>query len=175
MQLNVPFSEISEHGVEYEIMDSSWIPEYLVRQAGSAAVHIRLTKKNDNSIELRGKMQVSVTLECDRCLAQYAFQVDSPMLLVLEVAEQGEHRQLHDMETAEVELETISQDSPVVNIAELLRQQLLLALPEKLLCTEKCSGLCMQCGANLNDGNCDCSKLEDSSPFAILQTLKKKE
>ena len=174
MQLNVPFSEISKHGVEYEIIDSSWIPEDIVGQAGSAVVSIRLTKKNDNRIELRGKLQVSVTLECDRCLKQYAFQVDSPMLLILEVAEKGEHWQLHDIETAEVELETVSQDSPVVHLAELFRQQLLLALPEKKLCREKCSGLCMQCGANLNDGNCGCTKRDDSSPFAVLEVLKKK-
>jgi len=174
MQLNVPFSEISEHGVDYEIMDSAWISEDLAGQVSSSAIHIRLTKKNDNRIELRGKLQARVTLECDRCLKKYVFQVDSPMLLVLEVTEKGEHWQLHDMDTAEVELEAISQDSPVVNLAELFRQQLLLALPEKLLCRKKCSGLCIQCGANLNDGSCGCTKRDDSSPFAVLEALKKK-
>lgn len=174
MQLNVPFSEISEHGVEYEITNSLWIPGDLVEHTGSAAVHIRLTKKNDNSIELSGKLQVGVALECDRCLKQYAFQVDSPMLLLLEVAGKNEHKQLYNIETGEVELETVSLDSPVVDLVELLRQQLLLSLPEKLLCREKCSGLCMQCGANLNDENCGCVKRDDSSPFAVLEALKKK-
>ena len=45
MQLNVPFSEIPEHGVEYEINDLLWIPEGLAEQACSATVHVRLTKK----------------------------------------------------------------------------------------------------------------------------------
>ena len=45
MQLNVPFSEISEHGVEYEITNSLRIPDDFVEHTGSAAVHIRLTKK----------------------------------------------------------------------------------------------------------------------------------
>jgi uncharacterized protein len=174
MQLNVPFSEISEHGVGYEIMDSSWIPDDLVGHAGSGAVHIRLTKKNDNSIELRGKLQADVTLECDRCLKLYAFQVNSPMLLLLEVVENDKHRQLHNIETGEVELETVSLDSPVVDLAEILRQQLLLALPEKLLCRGKCLGLCKQCGANLNDEKCGCGKRVGSSPFAVLEVLKKK-
>lgn len=174
MQLNVPFSEISEHGVEYEIVDFSWIPDDLVGQTGSASAQIRLTKKNDNTVELRGKLQVGVSLECDRCLRQYTFQIDSPMSLVLEVAEKVAHWKLHGMDIAEVELETVLLDSPVVNLAELLREQLLLALPEKLLCREDCFGLCMQCGENLNERKCNCSKRVDSSPFAVLEALKKK-
>jgi len=174
MQLIVPFSEISEHGVEYEITNLLWIPDDLIEHIGSAAVHIRLTKKNDNSIELRGNLQMGVTLECDRCLKQYVFQVDSPMLLLLEVAGKDEHRQLYNIETGEVELETVSLDNPVVDLVELLRQQLLLSLPEKLLCKEKCSGLCLQCGVNLNDENCACVTRDDRSPFAVLEALKKK-
>ena len=174
MQLNVPFSEIPEHGIEYEIRDTSWFPEDLVETAGPVSVHVRLTKKNENSIEVKGVLKVSVALVCDRCLTRYKFHVDSPMQLVVEVVESDEHWRLQNMDVSEAELETISQDRPVVELAELFRQQLFLALPDKRLCKEKCSGLCPQCGADLNKGNCDCKEQSANSPFAVLESLKKK-
>ena len=174
MQLRVPFSEIPEHGIECEIKDSSWFPGDLLEQVDPVDVHVRLTKKNDNRIELKGALHTSVMLECDRCLKKFIFQVEAPMQLVVEVAEQGEHWKLQDLEPTEAVLETISQHEPVVDMAELLLQQLYLALPEKRLCMEKCSGLCPQCGTDLNEGNCECDRQAKSSPFAVLESLKKK-
>jgi uncharacterized protein len=49
---------------------------------------------------------------------------------------------------------------------------LFLALPEKRLCGDKCSGLCPGCGASLNHGPCDCSRGTGSSPFSVLAKLK---
>ena len=176
MQFKVPFSEIPEHGAEYEINDSSWFPEDVIEQDASApvTVFIRLSKKSDNRIELKGSLQTSVLLECDRCLRQYPFQVNSPMQLVLEVTDRTEHWRLQDIETTRAELETIVLNKPIVDLAELLRQQLFLALPEKRLCMDECSGLCPQCGADLNERKCSCSKKGSNSPFAVLKTLKQK-
>jgi uncharacterized protein len=173
MQLKVPFSEIPEQGVEYEITDSSWFPVERMEQAGPAVVHVRLTKKSDNRIELKGNLQAGVVLECDRCLERFVFQVDSPLQLVVEVADSNEHWRLHDLELAEEELEIVSQEEPVIDLVDILRQQLYLSLPEKRLCTEKCSGLCRICGNNLNKGECGCTRETTDSPFAVLGKLKK--
>lgn len=174
MQLKVPFSEIPEHGVECEIKDSSWVPEEELELIGPVAVHIRLTKKNDNRIELKGTLQATVLLQCDRCLKGYTFQIDSPMQLVVEVAEQGEHWKMQELEITAAELETISVKKPVAELGDLFRQQLLLAIPEKKICTEQCAGLCPRCGADLNEQQCECSAQQVDSPFAVLKGLKKK-
>ena len=50
MQLIIPFSEIPEHGVHFEINDLAWFPEQLLEGAGPAAAHIQLTKKQENKI-----------------------------------------------------------------------------------------------------------------------------
>lgn len=173
MQLNVPFSEISEHGIEYEIKDTKWFPDELVDLVGSAVVHVRLTKKNENSIEVKGSLKASVYLECDRCLKKYTFQIDSPMQLVAEFSEEEKHWKLQDIEATEAELETVTVEKPVVELAEIFRQQVLLALPEKRLCKDSCSGLCTKCGADLDEQPCDCSEQNVNSPFAVLRSLKK--
>lgn len=174
MQFKVPFSEIPEQGVEYELKDSSWFPENIIERAAPVVAHIRLSRKNEDRIELKGILQTSVLLECDRCLKKYTFPVNSPMQLVVEVADSSDHWRLQNIEPTGAELETISQDKRVVDLAELLRQQLFLALPEKRLCMKECSGLCPQCGGDLNEKKCGCSKGSGNSPFAVLKTLNKK-
>lgn len=174
MQLKIPFSEIPEHGVECEITDSLWFPEDRMEQAGPLTAHIRLTKKNDKRIDLLGSLRGAVVLACDRCLKRFVFQVDSPMQLIIEVSVKDEHWRLQDMELAEGELEIVTQEDPVVDMGDILRQQLFLSLSVKSLCTEQCLGLCPKCGNNLNEGECGCARKKIDSPFAVLETLKKK-
>ncbi len=44
----------------------------------------------------------------------------------------------------------------MIDLAPLVRELSLLALPIKVLCRPDCLGLCQECGANLNDGDCGC-------------------
>lgn len=66
-----------------------------------------------------------------------------------------------------------------VDITEDVREELLLALPDYIHCSEGCKGLCCHCGANLNDGPCECGKDEELSttndednPWNVLDQLK---
>ncbi|HHY38618.1 MAG TPA: DUF177 domain-containing protein [Clostridia bacterium] len=49
-----------------------------------------------------------------------------------------------------------------IDFKEAVRQNLILALPMKFVCREACRGLCPVCGKNLNEGECGCSREEDS-------------
>ena len=53
----------------------------------------------------------------------------------------------------------------------LLRDDILLELPSKLLCKDSCKGLCPKCGKNLNEGECGCIMHEGNSAFAVLSKL----
>ena len=41
-----------------------------------------------------------------------------------------------------------------------IREEIILEHPIRILCRPDCRGLCAFCGANLNEGPCDCNKLE---------------
>ncbi|MFA5366953.1 MAG: DUF177 domain-containing protein [Dehalococcoidia bacterium] len=59
-----------------------------------------------------------------------------------------------------------------IDLSEVARQYTLLVEPMKPLCREDCSGMCPQCGMNLNLGACDCAK--DIDPrMAMLASLVK--
>lgn len=48
----------------------------------------------------------------------------------------------------------------MVDLAGLTREAVVLSMPDRMLCTEGCKGLCPQCGRNLNEGECSCEPLE---------------
>ena len=54
------------------------------------------------------------------------------------------------------EVQVIPAGLPVVDLADDVRQTVLLAVPLKLLCKEECKGLCPRCGADLNKESCTC-------------------
>jgi len=47
-----------------------------------------------------------------------------------------------------------------VDLTEVVRQHLVLALPLAARCREDCRGLCPRCGTNLNTGTCACDPRE---------------
>jgi len=61
-----------------------------------------------------------------------------------------------------------------LHLDELLRQNIVLNMPLKLLCKENCRGLCVNCGKPLSDdGECECSQDDINPQFAALQDLFK--
>jgi uncharacterized protein len=49
-----------------------------------------------------------------------------------------------------------------LDLREAVREHWLLAAPAFVQCREDCKGLCPHCGANLNDGTCECPPVTDS-------------
>ncbi len=58
-----------------------------------------------------------------------------------------------------------------LNLDELVREDILLSLPTKILCREDCKGICPYCGTNLNEKQCDCKKPVDPRLEALKQFL----
>ena len=57
-----------------------------------------------------------------------------------------------------------------------LREEILTAYPDRILCSDTCRGLCGNCGANLNVAPCDCAGQDDEkSPFSILNKMKEEK
>jgi uncharacterized protein len=53
-----------------------------------------------------------------------------------------------------------------------VREQLLLRLPDFVVCTEACRGICPQCGQDLNAATCDCVPEKAESPWDVLKNVK---
>lgn len=51
---------------------------------------------------------------------------------------------------------TLIDELHVLDLTEVARQAITLAVPLAVLCREGCRGLCARCGADLNEGPCGC-------------------
>ena len=175
MHHSISFSEIPEHGIHLKPHDLSWFPDDLARRHGPVSAKLFFAKKGESKIEVQGQLQGKLLLDCDRCLAEYPYTVDVSFQLILEVNDPVHHWRIHNLESSSTDLDTVLLDEPSINFGDLLRQQILLALPEKQLCGNFCLGLCNNCGANLNSESCSCAQEKKDSPFVVLAKLKKKK
>lgn len=62
-------------------------------------------------------------------------------------------------------------ENGILDLDELIKEEVQLFLPSKMLCKDDCKGLCYKCGKNLNYGKCSCKKEVDPRMAALLQLL----
>jgi len=61
-----------------------------------------------------------------------------------------------------------------LNLDELLRQNIVLNTPLKIICDDNCNGLCVRCGKKLKEDDvCDCNSTELNPQFAALKDFFK--
>lgn len=115
-------------------------------------------------------MSGRLKVPCDRCLETYILPVDAAFRLFLVLPPPGEAGE--EVELSEEDLSTDYITANEIDLAELVREQIYLALPMKLLCREDCRGICPRCGVNLNEAACCCKEDRTHPAFAKLKTLK---
>ncbi len=126
--------------------------------------------KDKNRFRLVGDVRTVLEVVCSRCVEPFKLPVASHFDLrywpMTETAGESE------AELADEDLETSYYTDDQIDLNELIREQLYLALPMKPLCQELCSGLCPQCGTNLNTGGCSCTPAWEDPRLEALRALQ---
>ena len=117
---------------------------------------------------LAGRMEVS----CARCLETVELDVNRAFDLLYRplVSEKG----ADEVSISEAETEIGYYKGEELELEEVLREQVLLALPLKALCRPDCKGLCKQCGKNRNTEPCDCPQKSVDPRWNALEGLRDK-
>ena len=76
------------------------------------------------------------------------------------------------MELAEEDLALSIFDGEFIDVDEIVREQLLLAIPAQLICQENCKGFCPVCGADRNVTDCNCDATEIDPRWSGLRDLQ---
>ncbi len=121
----------------------------------SGPVHARAEARLAGQ-ELRVHLQWSAAenLLCARCLQPLPSQYAGDAHLVYHPA--GEWSPEHAMEIHDRDTDIDFYQPPGLEFEDVLREQILLTLPMRVLCREDCAGLCPRCGHNRNAGPCGC-------------------
>jgi len=107
--------------------------------------------------------------ECSRCLTSFEApeQISLHVMLAESSADGSDDEDIDD----ESGIYTLFVPDCRLDVAELVTRELVLALPIKPICRDDCKGLCLYCGKNLNDGQCDCRPDLTDSRLAALKEL----
>jgi uncharacterized protein len=63
-------------------------------------------------------------------------------------------------------------EGTLVDVGGLTREAVVLAIPEQILCSSECKGLCPVCGRNLNKEECGCPREAVDERWSTLRDIK---
>jgi len=123
------------------------------------------------TIIAQGRLVATVELACARCLRPH------PVVLDVPVARECCLKQIDDPEAYQ-EPDDDLPPIPIlrgdeIDLSELVRQLVIVNTPPRSLCRPDCKGLCDQCGADLNEGPCECEQETTDPRLAPLKSLLK--
>ena len=96
---------------------------------------------------VRGEIVFEGRFSCSRCLEKF--------------------NRVVEIKDFQVQIPVTNPDG-LIDLTDKIREDIILALPYKPLCSEGCRGLCPICGINLNQGSCDCRNQSSDNPFSQL-------
>jgi uncharacterized protein len=138
-----------------------------VRITGPMRGRVQFTRVG-TGILVTGKLETLVELECGRCLSP----VEGPVAFEIE----EEFRPTVDIVTgvflpreSDQDEATLIDEQHILDLGEVIRQDLVLALPASPVCSPVCRGLCPHCGQNLNEAICDCENEVVDPRWAALR------
>jgi len=125
----------------------------VLETAGTVRVGITIHRAGSRFV-LDGNLSGFVRARCDRCLESFDSDLTTGFQVYLAFQPEGQSRDEVELREEDMGVDFITGDE--VDLALIAREQILLAMPMKILCDERCAGLCAGCGFNLNTEPCVC-------------------
>jgi uncharacterized protein len=160
--------QIPEGGIEYT-PDVRQKGPLTVSGKAELLVEHRGPRDHVEDIRIRARLEGQFELLCARCLEPVEQAVDASFDLIFRPvgadASGGEHAITED----ETEIGYYEQSG--LPLEDAVREQVLLALPGRVLCQQDCKGLCPHCGADRNQTPCSCDERPTDSRWNALAGL----
>ena len=131
---------------------------------GEVEVDVML-EKSGKQLYVDADVRAQGMFPCDRCTSPFSLALRAPFQMYYV----WDPRDVELQDPSQVQV--IPPGLPAIDLAEDVRQTVLLAVPLKLLCKDECRGLCPRCGADLNKESCRCSPETLDARWAPLREL----
>lgn len=125
--------------------------------------------KVDDTLDIRGTVHGSGVATCSRCAGEASIELDLSLRLI------GKERPADEAELVVDSEDLVYHDGYCLDLADAIRQILLVSVPMAPLCSEACRGLCPVCGTDLNTESCTCERKAKDPRWQALDELLEKE
>jgi uncharacterized protein len=123
-------------------------------------------------IHVKGRLATCLEMSCARCLEPLTQDVKRDFDLLYRP--QGADAGRDEMSVTDAEAEISYYEGEGLLLDDVIREQVLLAAPLKVICREDCKGLCPHCGKNLNREQCTCAVAVEEPRWAALKEIRGK-
>ena len=106
-----------------------------------------------------------IEAECARCLKPVSLEI-SGKLMYLYCSH--DTQEINDDEYMPVDIEHFGR---VLDVMPQIQENIYTLIPTKILCREDCRGLCPNCGADLNEGECSCKNYDIDPRLEALRNF----
>ena len=127
-------------------------------------------RKVIQDIRVVGRFATRIAVKCARCLEPVASDLESSFDLLYRP--RGIEGRGPDTSISEAETEISFYSGEGLRLEDVLKEQVLLAVPLKALCREDCKGLCPGCGVNRNHERCACAPAAGDERWAALGKIR---
>jgi uncharacterized protein len=140
-----------------------------VRLTAPAAVTGKV-RLSGNEVFVSGHVDSRAQVECDRCLQPVEAPVSADFTLDYITGSEYESSEVAELTEAEMSVAVF--DGEGLDVDEIVKEQILLAVPTRMLCREDCKGICPECGIDRNTGECSCVADNIDPRWAALKNFK---
>lgn len=123
-------------------------------------------------IRLVGRLTTDVEVRCARCLDPVDNAIAEEFDLLYRPL--GVDAKGNEIAISQADTEIGYYQGEGLLLEDVLKEQVLLALPVKQVCRASCKGLCPHCGKNLNVESCDCVATMPDPRWSALEDIRKK-
>src|SRR6266478_2718650 len=150
-------------------VDSLPLDEEDVRLTEPAEVRGRI-KRSGEEVELLGELHAKVESLCSRCLQPVELPIHAAFAERFVPAVSWVAEEQHELQEEDLNLAVF--DGEAIELEDLVREEILLAIPAQVLCREECKGLCPTCGIDRNAGSCQCEDTGGDERWQKLKNLR---
>ena len=149
-QVETELTEISSRAGVFPIIDKT-------------PLSLTLSNLGMNKASIEGRMELTFAMNCDRCLKPVSQKI------TLDFTRQVFGPDEYNEDTEDDEQNFM--EGYQLNVDDLIKNECFMNLPVKVLCKPDCKGICMQCGKDLNAGECDCDTFVPDPRMARIKDI----
>ena len=163
--------ELGGKFAEFYEVGSLELDDQEIRLTTAAEVNGRVRRSGDE-VELRGELHTTVESVCSRCLKPVALPIDAEFDERFVPAVSWRAEEQHELQEEDLNLAVF--DGEAIELDDLIREEILLAMPSQVLCRADCRGLCPICGIDRNTRTCECEATQVDERWEKLKELQRR-
>jgi|SRR5262245_37005951 len=127
-------------------------------------------RRQSGEVRLSGELHGEVEIPCGRCLKPVKLPLDLEFSERFVPAVAWRDEDQHELQSEDLDVSIFGGE--VIDLDDLVREEIMLAVPGHILCDNDCRGLCPLCGIDRNLSTCNCNEGQGDSRWDKLKELR---